>query len=181
MPEFSEPAPRARWTDFLWLLLFPIHFVLGTARHEASHALAGLAQGASIAEYSILPSGRGWGYVRLDRLPSGWLVPAAPYLCDVLTFGLGCFLCMRLPGRFRGLFINVLGLMVLSPLVNSANAYNGGLRGRGDVGYLLQILPPIAVNVSFVAALAVYLVGTWLLLTRSPVALQPRIGDTRGT
>ncbi len=163
--------PRVRWTDFLWLLLLPVHFVIGTARHEASHALIGIAQGARIAEYRILPSERGWGYVRLDPPIGNWLVYAAPYICDALTFGLGCLLCMRLPGRFRGLFINVLGLMVLSPLVNSANAYNVGLRGRGDVGYLLQVCQPVAIHAFFIAALAAYLVGTWLLLTRSPTAL----------
>jgi hypothetical protein len=43
--------PRVRWTDFLWLLLFPIYLVIGTARHEGSHALTGAVRGASIVEF----------------------------------------------------------------------------------------------------------------------------------
>jgi hypothetical protein len=155
-------------------VLLPPYFVLGTMRHEASHALVGLAMGASIAEYRILPSEVGWGYVRLDPPIGHWLVYAAPYFGDALAFGVGCLLCTRLPGRFRGVFINILGLMVLSPMMNSANAYNVGLRGRGDVAYLLQVCPPVAIHGFFVVALVVYLVGTWLLLTRSPVALYSR-------
>jgi hypothetical protein len=35
--------------DFLWLLAFPLYLLIGTLRHEASHALVGwLAEATSI-------------------------------------------------------------------------------------------------------------------------------------
>jgi hypothetical protein len=41
--------------DAPWLLALPIYRIIGTARHEGSHALVALLHGATITEFRILP------------------------------------------------------------------------------------------------------------------------------
>jgi len=159
-----------RATDFWWAVAAPFYVTIGTIRHEGSHALTAIAQGARILDFSVLPSKVGWGYVNFVGGNPTWLVSAAPYLCDLVTFAIGFALCMRLPPRRRSLFINVAGIGVVSALVNSANAYVGGLRGRGDVAGLLDRVPAPWVHGDFVLTLTTYLIGILVILSRSPMA-----------
>ena len=55
--------------DLLWLTAYPIYQLVGTFRHEASHALAVLLQGAKSREFVFWPmiqeaQGFKWGYMR---------------------------------------------------------------------------------------------------------------------
>ena len=85
-------------TDLCWLLGWPIYQLVGTARHELSHALVAALQGARITKIEILPSfqphGFLWGYVEWTGGHTNALVTAAPYLCDFAMFLVFLPLCM---------------------------------------------------------------------------------------
>jgi hypothetical protein len=47
---------RFRKFDLWWLLGYPIYQTLGTIRHEGSHALVAMLQGAHIIKFQAFPS-----------------------------------------------------------------------------------------------------------------------------
>src|SRR4030095_2844271 len=149
--------------DWLWVLGYPLYQTIGTLRHEASHALVARLEGVSILEFVFWPTwtptgGVYWGYVRWSGSVS-WLATAAPYLCDLLTFGLFFWLCTRVCIPHRGVWMNLAILGLISPLANSGNAYIGSRGGRNDVANLMLRLEPLAVHAYFALTIAVYTVG----------------------
>ena len=131
----------------------------------------GLAQGARLVEFSVLPSQRGWGYVRLDGGHVGWLMSAAPYVCDLLTFVIGYIWSFRIPPHRRWLFVNVFVIAVLSPLIDSVTNYLGVFYPGGDVGYLARVLGAATVHGFFIAVFFLYAIAIARVLTRCPTAL----------
>lgn len=157
-----------RRKDLLWLLAWPVYQLIGTLRHEASHAVVVLREGGRIQEFVFWPAvggGRGftWGYVRWEG-PAGWPVMAAPYLCDALTYALCFCLLTRLAISRRWVWLNLVVVGLASPLVNSLYNYLGALRGRNDVAYLLRELPPGWVHGFFVLSIAAYALGLTVVL-----------------
>ena len=149
--------------DLAWALAYPFYQLVGTLRHEAAHALVARLEGARIQRFVWWPTFRGsgrvrWGYVAWQGETS-WLAIAAPYLLDLLTFGVAYLVCARGLIRCRWLWVNVVILGIVSPLVNSAYNYWGGFGSVNDVGQLLRALPPAVVHGYFAATLALYLVG----------------------
>lgn len=170
-----RPAGRVlRARDLLWLLAYPLYQVLGTIRHEASHALAARIEGARVVRFGVLPrldERRGilWGYVVTEGHTTNF-TSAAPYLVDVATYAAFFLLCMRLRGP-RWLWLNLAVTGVLSPAVDTAYAYlNAALRDIGDVAYLLRTGPAWAVHACFAAAIAAYGAGVAALLEVSRFA-----------
>jgi hypothetical protein len=150
-------------TDFLWLLAYPVYQIVGTIRHEGSHALAAVLEGARLQQFVFLPSlsssGRWlWGYVEYQGRVNGW-VTAAPYLVDLLTYAVFFGLCYAVLFRRRWVWLNLVIFGLISPLINSAYNYLGGLSGPNDVGQLLAILPNSPVHLYFIGTLSIYLVG----------------------
>jgi hypothetical protein len=167
-------------TDLLWLLVYPLYQLVGTARHEGSHALLAWLQGAQLRQFVVLPSwvnGRLlWGYVQYDGQTT-WLVTAAPYLIDLATY-LICFsICLKRPFRRRWVWLNLVILGLISPLINSAYNYWGGLSSRNDVGNLLAELPDPVVHVYFIGTLLCYVIGLVIVFRTSAttrLSIQPR-------
>jgi hypothetical protein len=159
--------------DLLWILAYPLYQLIGTFRHEASHALAGMMQGNVITEFVFWPTSRGWGYVSWEG-PTTVASIAAPYLCDLLTFLLFFAVCMAVVLRRRWLWINMVAIGIISPLINSAYNYRGGLRSTNDVGWLLQQMPPMAVHAYFWITMFTYLIGLILVFTVSRMARTAR-------
>ena len=157
--------------DFLWLLASPLYLLIGTLRHEASHALVSWLEGATITEFVFWPTThRGrllWGYVRFSGSTS-WLTTAAPYFVDLLTFGLLFWLCTRFHFGRRWLWLNAVIIGLISPLVNSTYNYQNAFQGAGDIGRLLDILPPPAVHAYMIGTIALYVIGLWLVF-KAPV------------
>lgn len=153
-------------TDLWWLLGWPIYQLLGTARHELSHAAVAAWQGATITKIEILPSFRPggffWGYVEWTGGQTDALVVAAPYLCDVAVFLLFlplCVLAVRMP---RWLWINCFIVGLLSPLVDTAANYSKLFRGSsGDVGELAAHFSPLAMHAIYPAVMILYTLGIW--------------------
>jgi hypothetical protein len=156
-----------RKSDLLWILAYPLYQLIGTFRHEASHALVAALQGASIEEFVFWPtwtgSGVRWGYVNWSG-PTSWVSLAAPYLCDLATFALFYLICTRFRFRRHWVWVNLVAIGQISPLVNSGYNYLNGLRGGGDVARLLQTLGGPMVHGYLAATLAGYVVGLFLTL-----------------
>ncbi len=150
-------------SDFLWLLAVPIYVLLGTIRHEGSHALMAWWEGASITKFVFWPSwGLGtfqWGYITYDGT-TGWLTLAAPYFCDALIFIVAAILLSKIVfPHWAALNIFIIGMV--SPFVNSAYQYVRGIMGVGDVANLLVALPLWVINAYFLVTLAVYVLVGW--------------------
>jgi hypothetical protein len=160
--------------DLLWLLAYPLYQLVGSLRHEASHALVAVLQGASIEKFVFWPSFAGsafrWGYVVWSG-STDWVATAAPYLCDLATFAFFFVLCTRWLWPRHWVWVNLVAVGLVSPLVNSALNYCNGLRGRGDVGDLLRGLPGTLVHSYFVVTLLLYAVClAWTLWPRAAAA-----------
>lgn len=88
-----------QWSSLLLHLLigYPLYQILGTIRHELSHALAGIIQGIGVREIHVLPShidGKWyWGFVRygVSDLPRWW-VYLMPYFVNILHIIAGLWL-----------------------------------------------------------------------------------------
>lgn len=151
-----------------WLLAYPVYQVIGTARHELSHAAAAILQGAHVTQVQFFPShlaGKGWywGYIRFTGGTNGWAVPAAPYLGDLITFGLTAWIFLRFPGMPDWAKANLFILGILSPWLDLAYNYQKVFTlGNGDVVDLMCALAPISVNAVFIFALVS--LGAWAVV-----------------
>ena len=158
---------QLRRGDLLWLLAYPIYQLIGSLRHELSHAIVALLLGAEIEKLVFWPtwsdSGFRWGYV--VWLGQGTLtVTAAPYVCDLVTFVAFFLICTRVGFRRHWVWINLVIIGLISPFVNSAYCYVRGVMGVGDVARLFQELPDPLVHAYFVVTLVIYLYGLFLVL-----------------
>lgn len=160
-------------------MAYPIYQLLGTFRHEASHALAALAQGSRITRFVFWPTHGYWGYVSWEG-PTTAATLAAPYVCDLLTFAVSFLVCMSFRFKRRWLWLNVVIVGMVSPLANSLYNYLGDLRGPNDVGRLFEMLPPALVHTYFWLTMGAYLAGLILVFTTSPTA-RPAGRPLRGT
>lgn len=162
----------------LWILAYPLYQLLGTLRHEASHALAALHEGARITKFVFWPTPGHWGYVRWEGHVSA-AATAAPYLCDFLTFGVFFSACMLVLFKKRWVWLNLIAIGIISPLVNSYYNYTGGLRGPNDVGELLNMLPEGIVHGYFWLTISLYLVGLVVVFSLSRTArVQRQLGKS---
>jgi hypothetical protein len=153
-------------TDLLWLLGYPLYQIVGTVRHEGSHALAAVLHGATLTHFVIWPSfvnGRLlWGYVEYTGSDT-WLIIAAPYLIDLLTFTI-CFVWLwRVRFARHAVWLNLVIIGLLSPLINSAYNYAGRFSSGNDVARLLLMLPVGLVHGYFMSTLLIYLIGAVII------------------
>ncbi|MBN2046015.1 MAG: hypothetical protein JW757_13415 [Anaerolineales bacterium] len=158
--------------DLFWLLAVPIYLILGTIRHEAAHALTAWQQGAEITEFVFLPGFRGdqfyFGYVSWIGGETNTLVTAAPYLLDLLTFGVFFLFCHWGKLKRHWLWLNLVIIGIISPLINSGYQYlKPGLGMRGDIGWLLERWPTPWVHGYMISTIALYLTGLLLVFTTS--------------
>ena len=158
---------QMRRRDLLWLFAYPFYQLIGTFRHEASHAILAIVEGAVIEELVFWPtithSGFRWGYVKWSGDVS-WATTAAPYVCDLATFVLFFMICRRMRFKRHWVWVNLVVIGLISPTVNSAYNYINGIRGGGDVSRLFGALPNQVIHSYFVITLLVYVVGLLLVL-----------------
>ena len=160
--------------DLLWILAYPLYQLIGTLRHEASHALAAVLQGATLERFVFWPtsfdSSFRWGYVSYSG-STDWVTTAAPYLCDLATFLVFFLICTRIRFRRHWVWVNLFAIGLVSPFVNSTYSYVRGLMGAGDVASLLVDLPGALVHGFFAVTLVTYVVGLlFILWPRAKVA-----------
>ncbi len=159
-----------RKRDWLWLLAFPIYLIIGTFRHELSHAVVASAQGAEILKFTFWPSvyTNGdfyFGYV-LWRGETTWLVDAAPYFFDILTFVLFFPLVFAVRFKRHWVWLNLVIIGLISPIINSGWNY---LRGS-DVEKLFNAFPALPIHVFFLLGLGLGLLGLVFVFTVSKQA-----------
>jgi hypothetical protein len=167
--------------DILWVLACPAYLLIATIRHEGSHAIAGIMQGASVTQFVILPSfheemGFSWGYVCFSG-PTTWWMSAAPYLCDLFTFGVFFAVAMRLSSWPRWLWLNIVIVGLVSPLADTFYNYVGRLRDpSNDFAWLLQDFPGFPVHCSFIVVNAAYILGLYAVFMYSKMARRSQEG-----
>ena len=162
---------KFRKTDFLWLLAYPLYQIIGTIRHEGSHALAAWLEGGTVTRFVFWPTVDQqrvfrWGYVQFGG-PTSWLTLAAPYFADLLTFGLFFWLCVRFRFSRRWLWLNFVIIGLISPLANTVFNALGSGRPTNDIARLLHSLPPFAVYAYLVLTIALYCAGLWVVFKRA--------------
>lgn len=157
-------------TDALWVLALPIYQFIGTARHEFSHALAAMLQGADITEIRLLPSihpttGLLWGYVRWTGGSPDWITGSAPYLCDLIFIAIFYLLCTQVHRMPRWLWLNCFIIGIVSPLINLVYNYQKVFtKGFGDVNALVLRFPPNLVHPVFLGAIALSSACAWITI-----------------
>jgi len=156
--------------DLLWILAYPVYQIIGTFRHEGSHALAAMAEGVGVTKFVFWPNfdlgGFQWGYVGWHGSTT-WFTIAAPYFSDLVTFFVALLVILEVKPRRRWLWFNILVIGIVSSLVNSAYNYFGGLHGSfNDVGELLWVLNPTAVHSYFAVTLVLYAWGVYHCYSR---------------
>ena len=175
LPGGGRKTTKFRLSDLLWALAYPVYQILGTLRHEASHALVGILQGAEITEFVFWPSvneyGFYWGYVGYSGGETNWLFLAAPYFVDVLTFLVFFSICMWLRFRHKWVWLNLIVIGMISPLVNSFYNYWGSEGSSNDVGRLFAELPRQLIHGYFIITLSLYVMGLLLVVRRSKTVL----------
>jgi hypothetical protein len=125
------------WQDVLiHVLALPVYQILGTIRHEGSHAIAALLYGRNIVEFRFLPGRRDdghwyWGYVGFDG-PANGVILLAPSIAAAAS--VICWFKFVRPlelGTHWWLFTTI--ALLASPIVDTL--YNLGkwvFQGRGD-------------------------------------------------
>lgn len=163
-----------RKRDLIWLLAFPIYLIISTFRHELSHAVVAHAQGAEILKFTVWPSfyKNGdfyFGYV-VWRGETTWLVDAAPYFFDLITYA-GFFpLVYLITFKRHWLWLNLVIIGLISPTINTIFNYLAG----GDVADLLERFPPLTVHGFLLLGFGLALLGLVLLFNCSKQAKNER-------
>ena len=158
-----------RKRDWLWLLLLPIYLIISTYRHESAHAIAATMQGAEVMKFVFWPSfyenGKFYfGYVSWRGGETNWLVDAAPYFMDILTYSVFFPIIYWVKFRKHGLWLNLVIIGLFSPIVNTLYNY---VRG-GDIRDLLgRPCRTFWVHASFLLGLGLAVLGLVLSFTRS--------------
>lgn len=144
--------------DLWWLLAYPAYQIIGTIRHEGSHALAVLLEGGTVREFVFWPTWGEkfyWGYVRWSGSGVTWITSFAPYLVDLVTFAVFYALCTRVAMR-RWLWVNLAIVGLVSPLINSGYRYASSFVRDGDLAPVMRALPDATVHAYFIGTLALY-------------------------
>jgi len=128
-----------------------------------------ILEGNKVTEFVFWPTQGYWGYVNWEG-PRTAANMGAPYLCDLVTFGLVFSVCMLALFKRRWVWLNLIALGIISPLVNSYYNYTGGLRGPNDVGKLFKMLPEGIVHGYFWLTISTYLVGLVIVFSLSRTA-----------
>ena len=167
----GAPVIAFKRKDLLWLLALPFYMLIGTTRHEFSHALTAMLEGARLVRIQLLPAispegGVLWGYAEWKGATT-WLALAAPYFCDVLTFLLGFFFLRWTTKLPRWVRLQVFVVLVLSPAIDSLYNYLAiSHHSSADVPRLATMIPHFWIGVWIVMSLAVYCLGIFALLKR---------------
>ena len=148
--------------DLLWVLAYPIYQVIGTFRHEGAHVLIAFLEGKEVTKFVFWPSTYNdqfyWGYVVYEGSTS-LLSSSAPYLLDLITFGIFLPLCALVLFKRKWIWINLIAIGLISPFANSIYNYRGRLSSLNDVGKMFRDLPDLLVHGYFYSTLVIYLIG----------------------
>src|SRR5687767_5946352 len=139
--------------DWIWLFAYPAYQIIGTIRHEGSHALAVVMEGGRVLKFVFWPTFNRrfyWGYVQWSGRDVSWLTSAAPYLVDLLTFVVFYFICTRVAIRRHWLWVNLYIIGLISPFIDSAYRYGSSFFRTGDLTPVMRSVPPALVHAYFI-------------------------------
>ncbi len=147
--------------QFWWVAVLTIPMVIViTAIHEASHALAVLAQGGKLLEFVVWPSDGRWGYIRYtfpaNAVWSNAIVSLAPYVVWLVFSFVAVALARRhraLHPRAAALAFAWLFVMPVGDILNAAIPYL--VWGRAN-DWASAFGPPSALPAALLVAVVVY-------------------------
>lgn len=162
-----------------WLLGLPVFIFINEARRAAATLCMIVFTGARVQSFSWLPTFDSGGWLGFDHLTwqggVQWLILAAPYLADLLTFTAFFILLMSVPLKRRILYQLVTIFGMLMPILNSGFDYFGAIFQVSGVDKLLSLLPYAEiVHLYFVASVAFYVVAFQYELRNGATALYLR-------
>jgi hypothetical protein len=155
--------------DLVWLLAYPLYQLLGTVRHEGSHALAVLLEGGRVIKFVFWPTWQDkfyFGYVRWAGQGLDWKVSFAPYFVDLLWFVAFYFVCTRVLFRRHWVWVNLFIIGLVSPLVDSLYRYVSSFFREGDLTSVYAAVPAWTVHAYFIITTVFYLVVLVLMQVR---------------
>jgi hypothetical protein len=129
------------WVFLIHVLLYPLYQIIGTAKHEYSHAFAAKCQGLTVTEINILPKridGRWyWGYFRYIGGKADKMTMLYPYVADIvcILIGFGIVIGVDLFWWFdhRHALLATMIILIVSPVVDIVyNLLKWKIAGRGD-------------------------------------------------
>lgn len=161
--------------DFHWLYAFPIYILINSLRHELANLLAVWLTGGRLLRFSLLPTFSPTGWLRFSTLDwlggKEWLILAAPYFSDLITFVVFFLILQKVAIKRRWLFINLLILGLASPFFNSAYDYFSAVFVDTDVNWLITYMPYVElVHLYFVLTLCFYVLASQYILGNSATA-----------
>lgn len=171
VPSIQPQRHRLSRRDAIWLLAYPLYQIIGTIRHEGSHALAVLLEGGKVVKFVFWPTWTTqfyWGYVQWSGRGLDWLVSAAPYFADLATFAVFFLVCTRVRVTRHWVWVNLYAIGLLSPLVNSGYRFVSSFFRDGDLTAVAKSIPLPAIHLYFVVTLALY-VALLVRMQRSSV------------
>ena len=149
----------------IFILCVPVYVALSGFLHEASHAAAGMLEGASIVRFVPWPAvsllgRRCGGYVTLAGATSCFPL-MAPYILNLAIFAVTFPISLKLIKIKRSRWLHLVVVGLGGPMAGLMDNYIWGLRGHGDVSELLRCMSPLAVHVFFTTS---SLLCLWLLI-----------------
>lgn len=172
-----QPGPhRLSRRDAVWLLAYPLYQLIGTIRHEGSHALAVLIEGGKVVKFVFWPTWTTqfyWGYVQWSGKSVGWFTSAAPYFADLLTFAVFYLICTRVRIRRHWLWVNLYAIGLLSPLVNSGYRFVSSFFREGDLTSVARSIPLPAIHAYFIVTIALYVALLVRMQRRGSPSVRP--------
>ncbi|NSW53738.1 MAG: hypothetical protein HPY85_14650 [Anaerolineae bacterium] len=161
--------------DSHWLYALPIYLLINSLRHQIANVIAVLLTGGRLTRFTLLPDFSPAGWLRFSNIQwvggEEWLILAAPYVADLITFVVFFLLLQRKVVQKRWLFINLLILGLLSPVFNSAYDYFSTVFVATDVSRIISHMPyEELVHLYFVLTLSFYVMAIQYLLQNSATA-----------
>lgn len=161
----DAPFEALRWVGRHWvhIVIAPVVVIVFTMVHEFSHAVAVWVQGGRVTEFSVIPGGGLWGYVRYEfdagASYSPVLISLMPYAVWWVVMGSAAMLATR-PGGWR--FAGASTVFIwgwIGPFGDIVNAWGPWLMGSdndfasafgeaGAIGWLLFALVGCAVAIA---------------------------------
>jgi hypothetical protein len=159
-----KQAWRFTWAHRIHVLLCIPALIGVTVLHEAAHAVAVLLQGATVTDFSILPSDGLWGYVTWaapqSGLPHPHLASLAPYImwtAMAATASFAAFIPARKPFWLASTFFVWFYAVPVLDIANNIASY--ALHVSGDLAEAFSPAPAIRITIAAIGAVAYGMAG----------------------
>lgn len=157
------------WARRHWVhvLISPVVFLCFTVVHECAHVLAAAAQGATITDFSVLPSGENLGYMNYEFPEGSYGSREAVSIAPYALWSVCMFAVLLLSLRRQGLSFPLASTLFLWGFIGAAGDIAlAGISwleaGRGDWSHVLGASTDMDALAMAAASLMVVVLGYWV-------------------